>query len=161
MNTINLSEANIGDKFKTRCGMIVTFVGDTIDPESGLHFNVKDENDIIFQVHNNGSIELERETCIDLVEQVFDEPEPEPEPKPSFEIPKMDDLDKMGKDLMQTLKNQIGNISIEQRYTRRERIALAIIHIMGVEGLRNLVNDTAAQDNLKDLVDIVESVIGL
>lgn len=159
MKTINLSEANIGDKFKTRCGIIVTFVGDTIDPESGLHFNVKDEYDIIFQVHNNGLVELGRETCIDLVEQVFDEPEPEP--KPSFEIPKMDDLDKMGKDLMQTLKNQIGNISIEQRYTRRERIALAIIHIMGVEGLRNLVNDTAAQDNLKDLVDIVESVIGL
>lgn len=158
MNTINLSEANIGDKFKTRCGVIVTFVGDTIDPESGLHFNIRDENDIIFQVHNNGLVELERETCIDLVEQVFDEQEPEP--KPSFEIPKMDDLDKMGKDLMQTLKNQIGNISIEQRYTRRERIALAIIHIMGVEGLRNLVNDTAAQDNLKDLVDIVESVIG-
>jgi hypothetical protein len=159
MNTINLSEANIGDKFKTRCGMIVTFVGDTIDPESGLHFNIRDENDIIFQVHNNGLVELGRETCIDLVEQVFDEPEPEQ--KPSFEIPKMDDLDKMSKDLMQTLKNQIGNISIEQRYTRRERIALAIIHIMGVEGLRNLVNDTAAQDNLKDLVDIVESVIGL
>lgn len=161
MNTINLSEANIGDKFKTRCGMIVTFVGDTIDPESGLHFNIKDENDIIFQVYNNGLVELGRETCIDLVEQVFDEPEPEPEPKPIFEIPKMDDFDKMSKDLMQTLKNQIGNISIEQRYTRRERIALAIIHIMGVEGLRNLVNDTAAQDNLKDLVDIVESVIGL
>lgn len=156
MSKIDLSKAKIGDKFKTRCGMIVTFVGDTIDPESGLHFNVKDENDIIFQVHNNGLVELEMETSIDLVEQVFDEPEP----KPSFAFPKMDEFDKTSKELMQALKNQLGNINNEQRFARRERIALALIHIMGVDWLYDLMENTTVQDNLKDLVDIVESVIG-
>lgn len=159
MSAINLSEANIGDKFKTRCGMIVTFVGDTIDQESGLHFNIKDENDIIFQVHNNGLVELGRETCIDLVEQVFDEPEPEP--KPSFEIPKMDDFDKMGKELFSTLNKQLGGINNEQRLARRERIALTLIQVMEADCVVGLINDKDIQDNLKKLVDIVESVIGL
>ena len=72
----------------------------------------------------------------------------------------MDELDKMSKELFSTLYKQLGGINNEQRLARRERIALTLIQVMGADGVRDLINENASQDNLKDLVDIVESIIG-
>ena len=151
--SIDLSKAKIGDKFRTRNGNIMVYVSAEGCELGDYTFRCID--DIIMMYYNQkgrGNMPEDWE----LVEQVFDEPEP----KPSFAFPKMDEFDKASKELMQTLKSQLGNINNEQRFARRERIALALIHIMGVDWLCDLTENTTAQDNLKDLVDIVESVIG-
>lgn len=163
MAAIDLSKAKIGDKFRTRVGEIVEFVGKSVCSDSYI-VRRKSDN-YYYHVYVFGALFEHEEDDFDLVEQVLDEPEPkvtfeETEPKPSFELPKMDEFNKMGKELMQTLKSQLGGINNEQRFARRERIALTLIHIMGADRLYDLVENTTAQDNLKDLVDIVESIIG-
>ena len=160
--SIDLSKAKIGDKFRTRNGNIMVYVSAEGCELGNYTFRCID--DIIRMYYNQEGRGYMSEDW-ELVEQVFDEPEPkvtfeETEPKPSFAFPKMDEFDKTSKELMQTLKNQLGNINNEQRFARRERIALALIHIMGADRLDDLVENTTVQDNLKDLVDIVESVIG-
>ena len=151
--SIDLSKAKIGDKFRTRNGNIMVYVGAEVCELGDYIFQSID--DIIRMYYNQEGRGYMSENW-ELVEQVFDEPEP----KHSFAFPKMDEFDKTSKELMQTLKNQLGNINNEQRFARRERIALALMHIMGADRLDDLVENTTVQDNLKDLVDIVESVIG-
>lgn len=151
--SIDLSKAKIGDKFRARNGEIVEYVTESVCEDS---YVIRDKSGFHYHVNVFGTLFEYKEHCFDLVEQVFDEPEP----KPSFAFPKMDEFDKTSKELMQTLKNQLGNINNEQRFARRERIALALIHIMGADRLDDLAENTTVQDNLKDLVDIVESVIG-
>lgn len=162
MSKIDLSKAKVGDKFRTRGGNIVTFVGVC---RTNNNYRLLYDNGFEINVRKDGKWSLDIDTGYDLVEQVFEETEPkvtfeEPEPKPSFAFPKMDEFDKASKELMQTLKSQLGNVNNEQRFARRERIVLALIHIMGVDRLYDLVENTTTQDNLKDLVDIVESIIG-
>lgn len=151
--SIDLSKAKIGDKFRTRNGNIMVYVSAEGCALGDYTFRCID--DIVMMYYNKeGSGYMSDDW--ELVEQVFDEPET----KPSFAFPKMDEFDKANKELMQILKSQLGNVNNEQRFARRERIALALIHIMGADWLYDLVENTIMQDNLKDLVDIVESIIG-
>lgn len=145
--SIDLSKAKIGDKFRTRNGNIMVYVSAEGCELGDYTFRCID--DIMMLYYNQEGRGYMSEDW-ELVEQVFDEPEP----KPSIAFPKMDEFDKTSKELM------LGNINNEQRFARRERIALALIHIMGVDWLYDLMENTTVQDNLKDLVDIVESVIG-
>lgn len=162
MVAIDLSKNNVGDKFRTRVGEIVEYVRESICGDSYI---IRDKSGFRYHVNAFGTLFEHEKNCFDLVEQVFDKPElkvtfEETEPKPSFAFPKMDEFDKASKELMQTLKSQLGNVNNEQRFARRERIALTLIHIMGADRLDDLVENTTVQDNLKDLVDIVESIIG-
>ena len=162
MAAIDLSKNKVGDKFRTRAGEIVEYMAESICEDSYI---IRDKSGFHYHVNAFGTLFEHKENGFDLVEQVFGEPEPkvtfeETEPKQGFELPKMDEFDKMSKELMQTLKSQLGGINNEQRFARRERIALALIHIMGVDWLYDLMENTTVQDNLKDLVDIVESIIG-
>lgn len=153
MKTIDLSEANVGDKFRTRNGRIMVYEQEVEEILGCYKLRCVDDDNLILNYNQFGHGYMAKEW--ELVEQVTDEP------KTRFELPKLDEFDKMSKDLMQTLKSQLGGINMEQRFARRERIALTLLHIMGAEGVRDLIDNTPSQDNLKDLVDIVESVIGV
>ena len=68
MATIDLSKAKIGDKFRTRCGCILEYIGGHIDS-----YELMDKNNSVFYYHEKGNFLSLRESDYDLIEQVFDE----------------------------------------------------------------------------------------
>lgn len=72
MATIDLSKAKIGDKFRTRSGCILEYVGETsfymVDK-----YLLEVEGCVIFRFYKHGNYMAAGEHGLDLVEQVFDD----------------------------------------------------------------------------------------
>lgn len=69
METIDLSKAKIGDKFRTKGGQILEYIGSNIDS-----YKLMDENNSVFYYHEKGNFLSLRESDHDLIVQVFDKP---------------------------------------------------------------------------------------
>lgn len=70
MKTINLSEANIGDKFRTRYGRIVKYVGEDQDIDNEYKFLIEDETGFRFHFYKYGNYMPDEKSNLDLVEQI-------------------------------------------------------------------------------------------
>lgn len=68
MSKIDLSQAKIGDKFRTRDGIVVKYV----DYDKFLDLYFVSENDKPYPVQKDGRFLCERESFSDLIEQVLD-----------------------------------------------------------------------------------------
>lgn len=74
MNTIDLSKAKIGDKFRTRGGRILEYKGKSdVMIDDNYLFDDKEERRTIL-LFRNGSYMLTYKHELDLIEQVFDKP---------------------------------------------------------------------------------------
>jgi hypothetical protein len=74
MAAIDLSKAKVGDKFRTRYGQIMKYVGEDQDRCIGNDkFIFKDEEGNRYHFYENGNYMYPEEHKIDLIEQVFDE----------------------------------------------------------------------------------------
>ena len=71
MSKIDLSQAKIGDKFRTRDGSVVEYVD--YDKSLDLYI-VSSENDKPYPVQKDGRFLCERESFSDLIKQVLDKP---------------------------------------------------------------------------------------
>lgn len=73
MSEIDLSKAKIGDKFRTRDGCILKYVG---EDSCGLDnkYLLEDIGGLRYNFYKYGDYMLTMVHCLDLVEQVFDEP---------------------------------------------------------------------------------------
>ena len=70
---IDLSKAKIGDKFRTRCGRILEYIGnDSYDIDN--KYLLKDENGRQCNFYKHGNYITYGEDDLDLVEQVIDKP---------------------------------------------------------------------------------------
>lgn len=70
---IDLSKAKIGDKFRTRCGRILEYIGnDSYDIDD--KYLLKDENGRRCNFYKHGNYITYGEDDLDLVEQVIDKP---------------------------------------------------------------------------------------
>ena len=70
MSKIDLSKAKIGDKFRTREGQILEYIG-----EEGIGaYELMDKNHGVFYYHKKGNFLSLRESDYDLLEQVIDKP---------------------------------------------------------------------------------------
>lgn len=73
MSNIDLSKAKIGDKFRTRCGCILEYIGnDSYDIDD--KYLLKDENGRRCNFYKYGNYITFGEDDLDLVEQVLDKP---------------------------------------------------------------------------------------
>lgn len=68
--SIDLSKAKIGDKFRTKDGQILEYIG-----EEGIDaYKLMDESHSVFYYHEKGNFLSHKETNYDLIVQVFDRP---------------------------------------------------------------------------------------
>lgn len=72
MAAIDLSKAKIGDKFRTRCGDILVYIGEHSYDVADKYL-LKNERGFTYSFYDNGNYIFTGEHLIDLVEQVFDE----------------------------------------------------------------------------------------
>lgn len=73
MTTIDLSKAKVGDKFRTRCGQIVRYVGEDQDKCIGNDkFLFDDKEGYRYHFYEDGTYMNFEGHELDLVEQVFD-----------------------------------------------------------------------------------------
>lgn len=72
MSKIDLSKANVGDKFRTRGGFIRAY-NKCVNYKSKNFYLLKDEDGNKFYYHKYGDFVLDRVSDFDLVEQVFDD----------------------------------------------------------------------------------------
>lgn len=68
MSKIDLSKAKIGDKFRTRRGKIMEYIGES---RFNNQYILKDERDIKLYFYKEGNYTLVTEHKYDLIEQVF------------------------------------------------------------------------------------------
>lgn len=73
MSKIDLSKANIGDKFRTRSGCILEYVGEGPDYNEDKYL-LEDGGGERFNFYKYGDYTLTILHDLDLVEQVFDKP---------------------------------------------------------------------------------------
>lgn len=71
MSKIDLSKAKIGDKFRTRNGKIVEYVGRFSDKTTNQYI-LEDERGLKYYFYKYGNYTLIAESKLDLIEQVFD-----------------------------------------------------------------------------------------
>lgn len=71
MSKIDLSKAKVGDKFRTRDGQILEYIG-----EEGYNdgYKLMDENHSVFYYHRKGNFLSLSVSDYDLIVQVFDKP---------------------------------------------------------------------------------------
>lgn len=72
MSNIDLSNAKIGDKFRTKNGQILEYIGEEECYDDA--YKLINETHSVFYYHKKGNFLLHKESDYDLTEQVFDKP---------------------------------------------------------------------------------------
>lgn len=101
MSKIDLSQAKVGDKFRTREGQILEYIG-----EEGIGaYKLMDENHGVFYYHKKGNFSSLRESDYDLFVQVIDKP-----------------LDELIKEATKQIKENDDAIAEENELQRRQEV---------------------------------------
>lgn len=91
MAAIDLSKAKIGDKFRTRCGYILRYVGEA-SSNMDYKYILEDERRMQFNFFKYGHYSVVEVHKLDLVEQVFDKPLNEPIEEATKQFRESDDV---------------------------------------------------------------------
>lgn len=136
MSKIDLSKAKIGDKFRTRDGQILGYLGEGLDHSRDDKYQLVDGQCIIRHFYQYGEYLYGEENYLDLIEQVIDKP--------------LDELIEEGTKLIKENDNAIAEENELQR--RQEVVELAD---------RIFFSERGSAYSFKDCIEVAEHSVNM